>query len=130
MHGPDDPAGGTTSDAASDDAGSSRRDELAREDPWLTEHGGYYLLRYDQADDAVSALLERAFREITGREAAELPPLSEGVDPDALDTLFSPDRAHAPPNGSIHFDFHGYEVSIHSDGEILIAPKHGGPGGQ
>lgn len=127
MHAPDDPTGGTASDAASDDDGSSRRIDVADEDTWMTAHGGHYLLRYDQTEDDVASLLVLAFEEIIGRDATELPPLSDCVDPDALNTLFSADRTHAPPNGSVHFSYHGHDVSIHSDGEILVSPRNGEP---
>lgn len=50
-----------------------------------------------------------------------LEPLFSVVDPDALDSVFggSDDGADAP-RGEVTFDYHGYEVTVRSEGWIAL----------
>lgn len=47
----------------------------------------------------------------------ELPPLTDVVDPDALDVLFS----STGTSGSIRFRYAGYHVTVFSDGTVTVA---------
>lgn len=49
-------------------------------------------------------------------------PLIESVDPDALDGLFRPRRDGSPreADGRAIFTTNGYEVEVHSDGQVLV----------
>ena len=44
------------------------------------------------------------------------PPLYEVIDPDALESLFANDRTL----GKVIFNYNGYEVSVFSDGYIMV----------
>lgn len=50
----------------------------------------------------------------------DLPPLAETVDPDALNRVFS---LSAEVNGSISFEYAGYDVTVSSDGKLEIVPE-------
>lgn len=52
----------------------------------------------------------------------ELPPIYDAVDPDALDALFRPNDALAPPDGDGHviFEYETRCVRVESDGRILV----------
>lgn len=62
---------------------------------------------------AVEAVAERV-----GVEPADLePPLYTAVDPDALDDLLS-SMAVDGDDGAVSFSYHGYEVTVHCDGNV------------
>jgi hypothetical protein len=56
------------------------------------------------------------------------PPLSDVVDPDALDTLVT--RADDSPDGSastdglssVSFHYHDFDVTVHADGRVALSP--------
>ncbi|WP_433632005.1 HalOD1 output domain-containing protein [Halomicrococcus sp. NG-SE-24] len=49
----------------------------------------------------------------------ELPPLSEAINPDALDCLFAPTYSgETRTDGRVTFEYAGYEVDIHSSGDV------------
>jgi hypothetical protein len=47
-------------------------------------------------------------------------PLFEVIDPDALDSLFSSDGQPLPGDGKVTFGYHGYRVTVSSDGSVSI----------
>ena len=55
----------------------------------------------------------------TGTDPCELPPLSDAIDPDALNALFS-DRT---TNGWVRFRYAGYDVTVGSDRSIRITAE-------
>lgn len=57
---------------------------------------------------------------------AQLEPLYDHVDPEALDELFGPTRTGMREAfGHTSFSYAGYLVTVHSDGEITIRPRDG-----
>lgn len=54
-------------------------------------------------------------------DPADLPPLYDVIEPDALDSLFAP-RVDGSPRagGRVSFWFEGYEVTVHDDGEVQV----------
>ena len=62
----------------------------------------------------------KVLSEKTGTPLVELPPLYESVDPDALDALFTPDYRE-PLRGETTFSYADHEVTISSDGELVIS---------
>ncbi|ODR80850.1 hypothetical protein BG842_02460 [Haladaptatus sp. W1] len=50
----------------------------------------------------------------------DLVPLYEVIDPDALNTLFSPTRAgsHRPTTGAVTFQYQGYQVTVTSENDV------------
>lgn len=57
---------------------------------------------------------------LEGAGPTDLPPLAETVNPDALDRLFSPSTE---VEGSVSFEYAGYEVTVNSDGRLEIIPE-------
>ncbi|GAA5052999.1 HalOD1 output domain-containing protein [Haladaptatus pallidirubidus] len=52
----------------------------------------------------------------------ELAPLYEVVDPDALNSLFAPTYSGGTQaDGRVHFAYSGYEVVIHSTGDVNVS---------
>jgi hypothetical protein len=76
---------------------------------------------YDR-DEPLSAAVIEAVADAADREPAELgTPLYDQIDPDALDNLFG-DRHNGMPRGSGHvvFTLLDYEVTVYSDGHIVV----------
>lgn len=53
--------------------------------------------------------------------APPLEPLFTAIDPEALDTVFDDHSSGTDhPRGSVTFCYHGYEVTVHSEGLISL----------
>ncbi|WP_435179672.1 HalOD1 output domain-containing protein [Halorussus sp. AFM4] len=73
-------------------------------------------------DQPLSAAVIDAVADAADVDPAELgTPLYDKIDPDALDSLFA-DRHDGAPRGSGHvvFDLLGYEVTVYSDGYVVV----------
>lgn len=67
-----------------------------------------------ESDSPMTAILAAvAARE--GTDVADLPPLYEAIDPDALETLFEPTREGATRTGRLEFTYSGYVVTLVCD---------------
>mgnify|MGYP006296955907 CR=1 FL=1 len=82
-----------------------------------------YRLQHDW-DDAteLSTELVLALQQITGEDVTALEPISEAVNPEALNRLFTsiPDRENA---GELAFRYAGNTITIHSSGDVRIVPE-------
>ncbi|ADD06380.1 uncharacterized protein Nmag_2826 [Natrialba magadii ATCC 43099] len=90
--------------------------------------GTYHMWCDDSEYDPVTTSLPIAISSITDVEPAELEPLADSIDPDALDTLVTDWRQRSTHRigertGSISFLFAQHGVTIHDDGEIVIDPQ-------
>jgi hypothetical protein len=47
-----------------------------------------------------------------------LAPLYDAIDPDALESLFQ-----AGATGRVRFAYEGYDVTVHTDGEVDVSPR-------
>ncbi len=66
---------------------------------------------------ALSTAVVRAVADREGVDPIELDePLYEVIDSEALDELF------ASGDGSVTFEYYGYEVTAHSDGQVDLQP--------
>ena len=54
-----------------------------------------------------------------GCELVDLPPLSQTIDTDAVDSLFAVPAA--TPNRSLRFRYFGYIVDLESDGQLIVS---------
>lgn len=68
---------------------------------------------------SVSERVVELVAEQTDTDPVDLPRLHDRVDPDALDTLFTPTHRE-PVFGEVHFTYYGHRVSISYDGEVVI----------
>ncbi len=75
--------------------------------------------RWDGATPASTAVV-KAVATATGCDPMELPVLTEAVDTDALNTLFSrrPDGQH--PSVGMSFGYAGVEVCLRRDGRVVV----------
>ena len=51
-------------------------------------------------------------------DAGALEPLHDVLDPEALDGLF--ETGGAETSGRVSFSYHGYAVTVHGDGRIIV----------
>lgn len=71
---------------------------------------------WDQSEHPGVTLVE-AVAAATGRTTADLPPLRESVDPDALEAILSREKASSV---AISFQYAGTTVQVKGDGTIKI----------
>ena len=84
-------------------------------------HGTFHLTR-DWTDSSLTYSILEAVAAITGEIPEKLDPISDVVDPDALDALFEsadPDEGAA---ASLTFSYNDCFVTVYSDGRIVIVP--------
>lgn len=82
-----------------------------------------YRTEYDWRVDAPQEVVIHCVAALEGSQAIELDPLYTVLDPDALDQLFAPMASGQHlGDGKVTFDYHGYEVTLHSYGVIAIRP--------
>lgn len=87
---------------------------------------GTYHTRCDEtAYEPVSSALVTAVSSIRHAAPTDLDPLHEAVDPDALNALFVHwhDRSTGDADGSIRFTYSNCDVTVSSDGEIVVDPR-------
>lgn len=71
--------------------------------------------------NAVSREIVESVADQEGCSPTELEPLlSTVIDPDALDSIFSPTGGGPPSQGHVAFVYHGYLVRVWADGEISV----------
>ncbi|MFC4540634.1 HalOD1 output domain-containing protein [Halosolutus amylolyticus] len=92
----------------------SRDDASQREDAFVTT--------FDPgAGERASNTVVTAVASVTGDEPADLSPLYDVVEPDALDALCAhADRTGGDSGHRLWFPYEGFDVCVHSDGEVRI----------
>lgn len=71
-----------------------------------------------------STCLVMAVAEIAEADPLEQSPLSDVIDPEALDNLFQRGgRMEGSDMDKISFNYAGYRVTLYRDGELLIQPR-------
>lgn len=75
----------------------------------------------DSRCESLSHAVVEAVADAEGTDPLELEPLYETVDPDALDALFSGIDGEPIGEGEVSFTYHGYEVSVDSEGSVSLA---------
>lgn len=79
--------------------------------------------QYDWTEVPASVAVIETVTDATGIDATALDTLYECLDPDALDALVR--SFDDPPTGeraTVSFVFEGFEVTVDSDGEVVIQP--------
>ncbi|MCO8244687.1 MULTISPECIES: HalOD1 output domain-containing protein [unclassified Haladaptatus] len=81
-----------------------------------------YQTEFDPTMDSVSEELITAVATLNDADPTELAPLSEFVDPEALDALFGSRAAGDPreTNGHVLFNYDAYHVKVDSSGQITV----------
>ena len=75
--------------------------------------------RRDWHDDRPSTAVVAAVADAENASAADLPPLYDSVDPDALDEFVANDGANSR---KVEFEFAGYEIVVEGDGTLSVEP--------
>lgn len=76
------------------------------------------------ADRSVTGTVIRVVAALRGEVVDELPPIAETVDPEALDDLMIPALDDpAITNTTVTFHYHGFHITISSDGELRFHPS-------
>lgn len=79
---------------------------------------------FDQRDPVLTVLLSLVAR-TTDRDRLELAPLTDAVDPDALERLvvhWADSGTDDEPAARLSFTYEGCDITIHSSGEIVVTP--------
>ncbi|WP_226482057.1 HalOD1 output domain-containing protein [Natrinema amylolyticum] len=80
-----------------------------------------FVSTFDPDDDRPSEAVVTAVATLCESEPAELPPLYEVVDPDALDSFVEhAQRAADAGTHRVWFTYEGFDVGVRTDGEIRI----------
>jgi len=72
----------------------------------------------DGSGAAASMRVVRRVARETGADTAELPPLYDSIDPDALDAV-----VESAATTSVTFTYAGYDVTVDADGTVSTAPE-------
>lgn len=101
--------------------------ETSRQSPDARSDSFVYRLDADETPseavvEAVSSAADcrPAFAD-DARTSDVLPPLYHTVDPDALDSLFG-HTAGGDTGGRVTFPYHGFRVTVRSDGAVVVDP--------
>ncbi|ELY93247.1 hypothetical protein C482_19796 [Natrialba chahannaoensis JCM 10990] len=104
-------------------------DEAVGQTVYHNDARGTYHLWCDESEyEPVTVALPLAISSISGVEPAELEPLANSIDPDALNALVTDWRRRSARRigertDSISFLFAQHDITIHDDGEIVIDPR-------
>ncbi|PCR89247.1 HalOD1 output domain-containing protein [Natrinema ejinorense] len=80
-----------------------------------------YTARYDwDGTDLPSSSIVRTVAAVTGMEPADMRPLYDVVDAEAVDRLFTRTRGRARPE-RLSFRFEDCDVTVHGDGRVVVA---------
>lgn len=91
--------------------------------------GTYHIQHNREAAASLCFTVVSALAAVTGKPPAEIEPLYDVIDPDALGALFRPLSDEAPRDqGVVSFTLEGRPVTVYASGEIVIgAPSRDGP---
>ena len=83
---------------------------------------GNRIVTYEHSseDESVAVDVVLLVADRTGVEPADLPPIEEAIDPDALDALFSSARTDGSQRGYVEFTYYGHRVTVPLDGDRTI----------
>lgn len=96
-----------------------RNDEIDRPNPRRTS-GSYTINHHDMTTESLSVSVVIAFTDATDIDHLDMTPLSETVDPEALDELFVEQEGTTDRAASVSFEQDGHRVTVDSDGWITI----------
>lgn len=98
-------------------------DESEQPSPGKGTEDGVVRARYDWSSTRPSAAVTESVAVAENCPPTEVDPLYDHVDPDALDAMMQSKGAVGSGNiTTVVFRFGEYEITVHSDGEIVVVP--------
>lgn len=97
------------------------------DEPETGTHGPMAVVRHDwTADDSIGTTVVEAVATFLDRSPIDLEPLQHHVDADALDGIFAhPSNGETGSEGCFIFPFHGCEVTVYTNGIVLVRDLEG-----
>lgn len=84
---------------------------------------GTYHIEYDwRTSMPMSMIVVMIVADLEGVGPMDLTPLYDSLDPELLDTLFSPRPDGTLAVGEVGFTFEDYEITVHRHGHISVQP--------
>lgn len=100
--------------------------EMLADSPEYDPDTGTYRVHFDSAESTPSTAVVLAVAAVTDTDPLDVETLNDRVDPGCLDGLFAPKQDGTPrAAGQVTFPFADHEVTVHSDGTILLVPRRG-----
>lgn len=84
---------------------------------------GTVTARFDWSTDEPSVAVVRTVAAADGHTPDGLPPVTDSLDPDALDALFRPRPDGRRSDVHVTFTYAGHEVSVAWDGTVVVQPS-------
>lgn len=82
------------------------------------------ILAIGSQSEQLSETILRAVADAEGLAPAALDtPLYESINPEALDRLFRSPNRQRVRTGCVQFEYCGYEVEIHADGQLTLTER-------
>lgn len=72
-------------------------------------------------DPSLTVRIVDLVAEVDGVDPVALPALYDAIDPESLGGLI----ARATPGTYVHFEYHGYAIRVHGDGEVELVGRDG-----
>lgn len=102
---------------------SSERFDIS---PEFDPDTGSYRVTFDSEEYRFSTAVVFAVGAVSDSDPLSLPALNDRVDPECLDGVFGPKEDGTPRTGGrVVFPFVGYEVTVDSDGVVVVDPREG-----
>lgn len=99
---------------------------MSQSNPVGTSSNSVYTVEHDfEGDRSLSTTVITAIADVADEQPLDLPPLYDTIDPDTLDSLFSPNEGGGDVPDHIGFTHAGCTVAVHSDGKVIVeeAPR-------
>lgn len=103
----------TTDDRAADRGVTSSIEEAVRGE-------------FDWSETVPSTAVVEVVASASNRDPMSIEPLYDAIDPDALDTIVADAETRADGDVTVEFTFDGYEVTVSTDGSVLVRPAQRG----
>lgn len=77
-------------------------------------------IEFERGEDDVTGVIVRAVAMIRDRDATEIQPLAEVIDPDMLDSMVEQGSGGSSMGGEFTFQYEGLEITVTTDGHVWI----------